>query len=512
MELRDIKQEDRGGIVSSSIPYTTFTNAQIRILTLLLGLATITSPLTATIYFPLLTLLREHFHTSTQNINLSMTIYVIFQAISPAIFGPLSDTLGRRPVYLFTLSIYCAGNIGLALNKTSYSALLILRALQSLGASAAYSISYGVVADICVPSKRGRTMGQMSMALNLGACIGPVVGGLVAYKSGSYEWVFWSLVVVGGVLLAGIALLLPETARNIVGNGAYREASLWEEAWWKLGRRWLNEKRVHKVQEDSDPAPEEMIGHRKGILKRFRINNPLAYLRMLFYYDTALTLWIHGSFYLVDYSLIAAIPDIYEDIYGFNELQIGLAYLPRGVGIIVGGYCLGKAMDYNYCITAKNIGWKVDRVAGDDLSNFPIERARSRGSIPLLVLSTAALCGYGWAVAYQVHFAVAIVIQFLAGFWLTCFYTIYSTLLVDIFPDSPSTAAAAASIVRCALAAGGLSIVQPILDVAGRGWYFTALGLSSGTFGALAVLLIRRYGMKWRQKRHPPRTENSADG
>jgi hypothetical protein len=66
-----------------SIPYTTFTRREKRLLTLLLGLATITSPLTATIYFPLLPLLREHFHTSAQAINLTLTIYIIFQALSP---------------------------------------------------------------------------------------------------------------------------------------------------------------------------------------------------------------------------------------------------------------------------------------------------------------------------------------------------------------------------------------------------------------------------------------------
>src|ERR1700761_500766 len=49
---------------ATPIAYTTFTRHQKRLLTLLLGIATITSPLTATIYFPLLPLLREHFHTS----------------------------------------------------------------------------------------------------------------------------------------------------------------------------------------------------------------------------------------------------------------------------------------------------------------------------------------------------------------------------------------------------------------------------------------------------------------
>ena len=483
--------------------YTTFTSKEKKLLTLLLGLATITSPLTATIYFPLLPLLRTHFNTSAQSINLTITLYVVFQALSPAIFGPLSDSLGRRPVYLITLSLYVVGNLGLALNKRSYSVLLGLRALQSLGASAAFSVSYGVVADVCVPSERGRMLGPVSMALNLGACVGPVVGGWVAYSSGSYEWVFWTLVIVGAVLLAGVLFLLPETARSVVGNGTGRaQEKWWEASWLSLCMTWTRNRKL-AVQSDAsaNPKKENRVHQRVSVRKRFRIRNPLACLTIIFHRDTFLALWMHGSFYTVDYSLVAAVPDIYKNIYHFNELQIGLAYLPRGVGIITGGFVNGKWMDYNYRVAARKIGHEVDKVSGDDLDHFPIEHARARGSFYLLAWSTTAMIAYGWAVDKHANVSIPLILQFMQGFWGTCIYTIYNTLLVDIFPESPSTAAAAASIVRCAMAATGVAILQPLLDAVGRGWYFTTLALWSGVLGALAIWTIKKKGMHWRVKR-----------
>ena len=488
---------------TSSIPYTTFTRNEKRRLTLLLGLATITSPLTATIYFPLLPLLRNHFQTSAQSINITLTIYIIFQALSPAIFGPLSDSLGRRPVYLLTLSLYVLGNLGLAVNKHSYSVLIALRALQSVGASAAFAVSYGVVADVCVPSERGRMLGPVSMALNLGACVGPVVGGWVAYTSGSYEWVFWVLVIVGAILLLGVGALLPETARSVVGNGSRRKRqSWWEESWYNICKYWLRgHKESASKSENEKHSENEDENLNRSFFQRFRIRNPLACLRMIFHLDAFLVLWMHGSFYAVDYSLVAAVPDIYKSIYHFNELQIGLAYLPRGAGIIIGGYCVGKIMDHNYKVTAKKIGWTVNKVSGDDLDNFPIERVRSRGSLWLLIISTATLISYGWAVSKHAHVSVALILQFVQGFWGTYIYTTYNSLLVDVFPESPSTAAAAASITRCAMAAVAVAVLQPLLDAAGRGWYFTLLGLWSGVFGAVAVWLIRRKGMQWRTGR-----------
>jgi MFS family permease len=158
-------------------------------------------------------------------------------------------------------------------------------------------------------------------------------------------------------------------------------------------------------------------------------------------------------------------------------------------------------MDYNYTVTARKSGLVVDKVTGDDLQHFPIERARSRGSYWLLLISTATLIGYGWAVETHSHVSILLVLQFFQGFWGTCFYTIYNTLLVDVFPESPSTAAAAASITRCAMAAAGVAVLQSLLNALGRGWYFTILGIWSGVFGSLAVWFIRRNGMEWRTRR-----------
>jgi MFS family permease len=116
------------------------------------------SPLSANIYLPCIPLLQRDMHTSLELVNLTVTTYVIFQGIAPVFFGELSDKVGRRPVYIITFGIYVAANIGLAL-QDRYVALLLLRMLQSLGASATVAIGYGVVADVATPAERGRVLG-----------------------------------------------------------------------------------------------------------------------------------------------------------------------------------------------------------------------------------------------------------------------------------------------------------------------------------------------------------------
>ena len=410
--------------------------------------------------------------------------------------------------------------MGLALEHNSYAALVVLRAFQSLGASAAFAVSYGVVADVCVPAERGSMVGPVSMALNLGTCVGPVVGGWVAFKSGDYTWVFWFLVIVGAVLLVVVGAFLPETARSVVGNGDVETRRWWGRTWlsllWGRGTAMWGDT-AKSGEKEEDPKTQgfgegngEVVNPGIDAVARIRrissMLNPLSCLRVLFWKDAALVLWIHASYYMVDYSIQTSIPSSFKDIYHFNALELGLAYLPRGAGIIVGGYVNGKLMDRNYRVTAKQIGHIIDRKRGDDLQQFPIERARTRGSWYLIAILTGTLIGYGWALEQQCHVSIPLLLQFIQGFLGTSIYTIFNTLLVDVFPDSPSTAAAAASISRCALAASGVAAVQPLVGLLGRGWFFTVLAVVTGGIGSVVIWMVRNWGAAWRHEREAKTT------
>ena len=507
-------QEARSAANNPPVPYTAFTKAHKRLTTVILTSTMLASPLTATIYLPLLPLLATHFHVSNQAINLTMTLYIVFQAISPLLFATASDSFGRRPILLLTYAVYTVASLGLALNKRSYAALLVLRAVQSLGASAVLAIAYGVIADVCPPAERGGMQGPTMGAANLAVCLGPVIGGLVALGTGSYEWVFWALVIFGGSVFLFVGLGLPETARNIVGNGSV-EATGWGKSWWSLLRgRATNKGNLPEMQNSSEAVGEKhedatLSGGKKA---KFKMANPMAAIRILFWKDTALVLWMAGSPYAVWYAVQASIPTIYKDIYHFNELQIGLAYLTGGFGTVSGGYLNGKLMDWNYKATARSIGHTIDKVSGDDMNNFPIERARARGSYYLLLVYIAALAGYGWSVQARAHEAVPLILQYVLAALCTSFQQTFNALLVDIFPASPSTAAASGNITRCALSAIVVAVLQPLVNVIGRGWFFTLLTVLSGGGGLVADWLVKNKGMGWRRERIQKTKEAGTKG
>lgn len=155
-DMPNSKENSEGvtGDIEAGPPYSVFTTGERRLTLTMASCAAFISPLSSSIYLPALNTLAHHYDVSNSLINLTVTSYLIFQGVGPTIFGNFADQAGRRPAYLTAFIIYLATNIGLAL-QNSYAALIVLRMLQSTGASASVVICMGVIADLTTTSNRG---------------------------------------------------------------------------------------------------------------------------------------------------------------------------------------------------------------------------------------------------------------------------------------------------------------------------------------------------------------------
>lgn len=472
--------------------YSVFQQSMRTYLTYLLGIVILLSTLTATIYFPLIPMLSTQFSVSLQAINLTVTVYATCQAVSPAFFAAVADMHGRRPVLLGLIALYAVASLGLVLNERSYSALVALRALQSLGGSATVPVAYGIVADVAVPGERGRMLGPMLATCNAISAVGPVIGGAIALGTSGVRWVFLALLVVAVACFLSVGFTVPETARAVVGNGNVPATGMW--------RTWSSFFPVkaggHIEEEGKAPV---RLGEKKpsvAVLKTLG-----ASFRIILYPDAAAVLWMIASSYSVYYTFQVATPVIFADIYGYNELQIGLSFLPGLAGMTVGGIIAGKLMDRNYAATARKHNIDLERKKGESLVDFPLEEARYRHCLLFLFAMILLVIGYGWAVHYRVHPAVPIVMQFFVCALSTMLSHPASALLVDIFPEQSSSAYAAGQVVRCGLSAASAAVIQPLTEAVGRGWYFTMFSVFVGGGGLASVVVSRAKGMAWRRRR-----------
>ena len=97
------------------------------------------------------------------------------------------------------------------------------------------------------------------------------------------------------------------------------------------------------------------------------------------------------------------------------------------------------------------------------------------------------------------------------GHLIWVFYKqINNTLLVDINQKAPAAAQASSNIIRCALSALAVAVLQDIIDGIGEGWTFTFLGLL--LLAPIGLnLIIRKKGMVWRLRQRGSASEASAN-
>jgi DHA1 family bicyclomycin/chloramphenicol resistance-like MFS transporter len=68
-------------------------------------------PVSMALYTPAMTALVEAFGTSESVIKLTLTLYFAGFAAAQLVAGPISDAVGRRPVTVAFMLIYCAASI-----------------------------------------------------------------------------------------------------------------------------------------------------------------------------------------------------------------------------------------------------------------------------------------------------------------------------------------------------------------------------------------------------------------
>jgi MFS family permease len=209
-----------------------------------------------------------------------------------------------------------------------------------------------------------------------------------------------------------------------------------------------------------------------------------------------------ASSYCMYYTYQVAIPVIYDELYGYNELEIGLAFLPGLAGMTLGGVIAGKLVDWNFARTAREHGFDAAKCKLEVIDDFPIEKARYRACIPYIVAEVGLVVGYGWAVQSRAHVAVPLVIQFFACGLSTLLSHTASAFLVDIFPNKSSTAYASGQVVRCGMSAVSAAVIQPLADAVGRGWYFTIFRVFVGLSGVFSVVVSRQEGREWPERRN----------
>ena len=160
--------ENPAGPATARLPYLEF----VTMVALLMAL----NAMAIDIILPALQEMGESLSVADENARqLPLTAYIIWFGLSQLFYGPISDRFGRRPVLLFGLAIYAIACVGAAL-ADSFETLLVMRAVQGIGAGATRVIAVAVVRDTYGGRKMASVMSLAMMVFMVVPIVAPMLG------------------------------------------------------------------------------------------------------------------------------------------------------------------------------------------------------------------------------------------------------------------------------------------------------------------------------------------------
>ncbi|KAK3671631.1 hypothetical protein LTR78_008554 [Recurvomyces mirabilis] len=263
--------------------------------------------LASSIYTPGRDSLMAEFGVSAEVSLFPYVFYVLGLASGPMIAAPMSETYGRRAVYLTAIPIFALFTLGSGFCN-NIAALTICRFFSGVFGSPGLSIGSATLADLYTPAERAIPMAIYITTPFLGPAIGPLVGGYVAARK-DWRWTMWAL------LFFTIVGLVPAFGMK----ETYKSAILKKRA-KKLG------------------LPTKTSGRTATQSAIFFLGSTLTRPMHMAFVEpvvAAFTIYIALNFAML-YSFFAAFPVVFAEAYGFGIESTGFTFIGLGVGCIVG--------------------------------------------------------------------------------------------------------------------------------------------------------------------------------
>ncbi|KAF1971432.1 MFS general substrate transporter [Bimuria novae-zelandiae CBS 107.79] len=495
--IRDEKDCSKIEEVDLEEPYHVFTRFEKWTLVAIAGAAGSFPTLTFNMYLPALDRIATDFKTSAGSANLAIMAYLLVQGVAPLLWGPLSDSFGRRSVYLVAFSCYVASCIVLSFSP-SYAVLLLFRMVQAASITSTVSIGYAILRDISPPDEGDRFHDVFQGIRNGSFIMSPVLGGLLSNWT-DFRCSFVFLFALSTTVLLAIAFFLPETLRSIAGNGTIPLAGIHQPLVWKCR---IFGKPAH-VDESLQPAARPITPKRRFI-------EPL---RLFKEKDILLSLLFSSMVFMVWMMVTVSTTGLFKKAFGINEALLGLAFVPNFLGAIAGSALVGNLLDADLkraCSAYKHVHFlpSSTRISLHTLpTDFPIEHTRLARVPTFTVTLIIPLAFYGYALAYSDltslggWICIVLVLQFLIAAAAHAICGVHQTLISDLWQQDGSEAASATSnLVRCMFAAIGVAVLQNIIECIGSGPTFLVLGLVVLILVPLPIVQWY-FGERWRSAR-----------
>ena len=154
----------------------------------------------------------DYFSTSASAIQATVTVYLVAIGIGQLLYGPLSDSYGRRPAVLLGIILFFVGSL-MALLAPTIEWFLLARFIQGLGGAAATVLAKIINIDVFQGHDQIRVSSLIGLVWGASPIVAPTIGGYLDVAGG---WIacFVALACYALGLLVVCYRWLPETRRQ----------------------------------------------------------------------------------------------------------------------------------------------------------------------------------------------------------------------------------------------------------------------------------------------------------
>lgn len=178
-------------------------------LTLLLGALSALGPFTIDAYLPSFRDIGRAFDAAPEQVQQTMTAYLVPFAVMTLWHGALSDAFGRRRVTLWALAVFVVASLG-CMAAWTLESLTIFRALQGASVGAGTVIGRAIVRDVFDGAEARRLMSAIALLFAIAPAVGPIIGGWLQVAFG-WRSVFVFLALFSALVWLACWKALPET-------------------------------------------------------------------------------------------------------------------------------------------------------------------------------------------------------------------------------------------------------------------------------------------------------------
>lgn len=175
---------------------------------LILGTLSTVSPFAIDMYLPGFPAIARDLHTTIDQVQLSLTSYLIGISLGQLLYGPLLDRYGRKLPLCGGLVVYMLASLGCALTN-SVETLIGMRFLQAIGGCAGMVAAQALVRDLFPVNKTAQAFSLLTLVIAVSPMVAPTVGGYVTSAFG-WHYVFIILAIITAIILLGVFWVLPQ--------------------------------------------------------------------------------------------------------------------------------------------------------------------------------------------------------------------------------------------------------------------------------------------------------------